>query len=56
MFGRGEEQYDGNRGKSDSMSSDISAGEFVREITSRATEDLQNAKEKAKELLSSFIG
>ena len=56
LFGRGEEQYDGNRGKSDSMSSDISAGEFVREITSRATEDLQNAKEKAKELLSSFIG
>jgi len=54
LFGR-EQEFSGNRGKSDSMSSDISAGEFVREITSRASEDLQNAKQKAKELVSGLM-
>ena len=54
LFGR-EQEFTGNRGKSDSMGSDISAGEFVREITSRASEDLQNAKEKARELVGGFI-
>ena len=54
LFGR-EKEFTGNRGKSDSMGSDISAGEFVREITSRASEDLQNAKQKARELVGGFL-
>eukprot|EP00505_MAST-04D_sp_SCG-Rhode-Island_P000747 Stramenopile-MAST_4_protein_747 len=52
LFGRNEE---GNKNRSESMGSDISAGEFVREISARAVDDFNAAKDKTKELLGSLF-
>ena len=54
LFGR-EESFNGNKNRSESMGSDISAGEFVREISSRAAEDFAAAKEKAKDIMGAIF-
>jgi len=52
LFGR---DGPGNKNRSESMGSDISAGVFVREISARAVDDFNAAKDKTKELFGSLF-